>query len=84
MSSIIALREELAPFVGERVVALLEEALLGAPVNDDLTEAEALLIAWGSSRAAGQQLEPAAAERFERTFTPALRSRLDAFAAALA
>lgn len=81
MSSEGDVREQLAPYIGERVVDLLARALRGEPVTDDLTEAEALLIAWGHARAAGAGLSAADSERFERTFTPTLRAILDEFAA---
>ncbi|MBU1587799.1 MAG: hypothetical protein KKH51_07610 [Actinobacteria bacterium] len=74
------LREELAPFIGERVVSLLEQTLAGELAETpDVTEAEALLLDWARS---GGVLDDESQERFERTFTPRLRELLGEFVAA--
>lgn len=74
------LREELAPFIGERVVSLLEQTLAGELAETpDVTEAEALLLDWARS---GGVLDDESRARFERTFTPRLRELLSEFVAA--
>lgn len=71
------LREELAPFIGERVVALLEQTLAGELAETpDVTEAEALLLDWARS---GGELDGNSRDQFERTFTPRLRELLGEF-----
>lgn len=73
------LRDELAPFIGERVVSLLEQTVAGELVETpDVTEAEALLLDWARS---GGELDDESQEQFERTFTPRLRELLSEFVA---
>ena len=76
------LRDELAPLIGERVVALLESVLAapeGQSSTPDVTEAEALLLEW--ARSSGS-LDQDAAARFESTFSLRLRELLAEFVAA--
>lgn len=81
-----ALREELAPYIGERVVSLLE-AVAGdrgeSDQNPDVTEAERLLLGWGRLAARGEPLDDDARARFEQTFSPGLRESLAEFVALL-
>lgn len=76
------LREQLAPFIGERVVTLVETAIAapeGGATTADVTEAEALLLEWARSRGS---LDHEAAARFESTFSLRLRELLAEFIAA--
>lgn len=80
-----ALREELAPYIGERVVSLLERVIAHPDEEGDtpdVTEAEHLLLDWAKASVRGETLDGESAIRFERTFSPPLRELLVAFVAA--
>ena len=94
--AVIALRESLAPFVGERIVGLLAytvshgscaefyRARLAADDATDpqLTEAEQLLLDWAKVIALDPaSVPPSLSSRLEATFSPETRALLVAYMA---
>ena len=82
MSDPLPARDAVVPYIGERATDLFSRAVLGGDVGEpELTEAERLLIVWGSSiGGANVSIDDAA---LENTFSAPLRASLLALAVEL-